>query len=267
MHLSSLFSHPKPMIGVVHLSPLPGSPHNSDTMNQITTRALLDAETLAANGVDGLIVENYGDTPFLPGRVDAHTVAAMSIAVYAIRSHIPDIPIGVNILRNDARSAMAVAAVSGVQFIRVNVHTGAMLTDQGIIEGRAGETLRYRRELGSDVYIFADIAVKHAVPLAPTDLAGSARDTFHRGHADALIVTGVATGAGTSTSDLRTVKEAVPEARIFAGSGVTAHTLAEVLQYADGAIVGTTLKYNGVTSNAVDADRVRAFIQARNSAM
>ncbi len=267
MTLSSLFAHPKPMIGVVHLSPLPGSPRNTETMQQITTRALLDAETLVANGIDGLIVENYGDTPFLSGRVDAHTIAAMSIAVREIRSRMPDIPVGVNILRNDARSALAVATVCAAHFIRVNVHTGAMLTDQGIIEGQAGETLRYRSELRSAVCIFADVAVKHAVPLAPVNLADSARDTFYRGHADALIVTGAATGAGTSPNDLRTVREAVPEASLFAGSGVTAETLPEILRYASGAIVGTALKYESRTSNAVDGDRVQAFIQARNNAM
>lgn len=264
MPVSSLFRRPGSVIGVVHLAPLPGSPRNNSSIQHIVTQALSDAEILIDNGIDALIVENYGDTPFMPGRVEAHTVAAMSIVVHEIRKH-SALPLGVNILRNDARSALAVAAVCGADFIRVNVHTGAMLTDQGIIEGRAGETLRYRRELESNVLVIADVAVKHAVPLAPINLADSARDTFYRGNADALIVTGTATGSSTSIDDLRTVREAVPEARIVAGSGVTSDNLADILRYANGVIVGTALKYYGITSNAVDPKRVQDFIQMRNA--
>ncbi|MCZ6680073.1 MAG: BtpA/SgcQ family protein [Candidatus Poribacteria bacterium] len=260
-----LFFHSKPIIGVVHLLPLIGSPGSMFPFREIRARALSDAGTLIDNGIDGVIIENYGDAPFLPGRVEPHTVASMAVIAEEIREHYPQTPIGLNVLRNDAKSAMAIATVTGANFIRVNVHIGAMLTDQGVLQGRAHETLRYRSTLGSEVKIFADVAVKHAVPLAPLDLPTSAADTYHRGLADALIVTGAATGKSTDLNQLQTVKTAVPQASVFAGSGVKTDNLAEILQYADGVIVGTSIKRDGVTTNEVDADRVRVIVKARES--
>ena len=260
---NQLFDHPKPIIGVVHLPPLIGSPQSTQPFHEIRTRALSDAGVLIDNGIDGVIIENYGDVPFLPDSVEPHTVAALALVADEIRERYPQTPIGLNVLRNDAKSAIAIATVTDANFIRVNVHTGAMLTDQGIIQGKAHETLRYRSTLKSEVKIFADIAVKHAVPLAPIDILASAEDTYHRGLADALIVTGAATGKSTNLDQLKTVKSVVPQASVFAGSGVTTDNLAEVLQYADGVIVGTSIKRDGVTTNAADPDRVRALIKAR----
>lgn len=261
--INQLFGHPKPIIGVVHLLPLIGSPQSRQPFREIRTRALSDAGMLIDNGIDGVIIENYGDAPFLPDSVEPHTVAAITSIANEIRERHPHIPIGLNVLRNDAKAAMAIATVTDASFIRVNVHTGAMLTDQGVIQGKAHETLRYRSLLKSEVKIFADIAVKHAVPLAPIDILTSAEDTYHRELADALIVTGTATGKRADLDQLKTVKSAVPQANIFAGSGVTTDNLSEVLQYADGVIVGTSIKHDGVTTNAVDANRVRTLIKAR----
>ena len=260
---NQLFDHPKPIIGVVHLPPLIGSPQSTQPFHEIRTRALSDAGVLIDNGIDGVIIENYGDAPFHPDNVEPHTVAALAIVTDEIRGHHPQTPIGLNVLRNDAKSALAIATVTSANFIRVNVHTSTMLTDQGIIQGKAHETLRYRSTLKSEVKIFADIAVKHATPLVPIDILASAEDTYHRGLADALIVTGAATGKSTDLGQLKTVKSAVPQSSIFAGSGVTTDNLSEVLQYADGVIVGTSIKRDGVTTNAVDADRIRALIKAR----
>ena len=261
--IDHLFNHPKPIIGVVHLPPLIGSPRATLPLNEIRARALSDTGMLIDNGIDGIIIENYGDAPFFPDRVEAHTVAAMTVIANDIRERYPQTPLGLNVLRNDAKSALAIATVTGANFIRVNVHTGAMLADQGTLQGMAHETLRYRSALKSEVKIFADVAVKHAVPLAPLDLATSAEDTYHRGLADALIVTGAATGKSIDLNQLQTVKAAVPQAHIFAGSGVTIDTVAEILRSADGVIVGTSIKRNGVTTNEVDAERVRALIKAR----
>lgn len=260
---NQLFDHPKPIIGVVHLLPLIGSPQSRQPFHEIRTRALSDAGTLIDNGIDGVIIENYGDAPFYPDSVEPHTVAALALIADEIQERYPQTPIGLNILRNDAKSAIAIATVTAANFIRVNVHTGAMLTDQGLIQGKAHETLRYRSLLKSEVKIFADIAVKHAVPLAPIDILASAEDTYHRGLADALIVTGTATGKSTALDQLKSVKSTIPQASIFAGSGVTTDNLAAVLQYADGVIVGTSIKRDGVTTNAVDANRVRALVKAR----
>ena len=261
--INQLFDHPKPIIGVIHLLPLIGSPQAGQPFREICARALSDARRLIDNGIDGVIVENYGDAPFYPDSVEPHTVAALTLITSAIRERYPQAPIGLNVLRNDAKSAIAIATVTGANFIRVNVHTGAMLTDQGLIEGKAHGTLRYRSVLKSEVKIFADIAVKHAVPVAPIDIGTSAKDTYHRGLADALIVTGEATGRSADFEQLAAVKSAVPQVSVFAGSGVTVDNLAQVLQYADGVIVGTAIKRDGVTTNAVDPDRLRTLIRAR----
>ena len=261
--INQLFGHSKPIIGVVHLLPLIGSPQSRHSFREIRTRALSDAGVLIDNGIDGVIIENYGDAPFCPDRVEPHTTAALTLIADEIRGHHPQTPIGLNVLRNDAKSAIAIATVGDANFIRVNVHTGAMLTDQGIIQGKAHETLRYRSTLKSEVKIFADIAVKHAVPLAPIDILASAEDTYQRGLADALIVTGTATGKSTDLNQVKSVKSAVPQTSVFVGSGVTIDNLSEVLQYADGVIVGTSIKRDGVTTNTVDADRVRTLIKAR----
>ena len=257
MRIEDLFRTAKPFIGMVHLLPLPGSPRYGGELGPVLERALGDARTLAEGGADGLIVENFGDVPFHK-YVEADTVAAMTLAVSEVVRAV-EIPVGVNVLRNDAKAAMSIAAVTGARFIRVNVHTGAMVTDQGIIEGRADETLRYRRALGADVAIFADVFVKHAARLGDQTLEQAARDTALRGCADALITSGAGTGETTDLDDVRRVKAAVPHAAVFVGSGVKAENVAEVLRVADGVIVGTGLKVDGRVENPVDLERVRAL--------
>ena len=261
--INQLFDQPKPIIGVIHLPPLIGSPQSRQPFREIRIRALSEARALIDNGIDGVIIENYGDAPFYPDSIEPHTVAALTLITGEIRERYQQIPIGINVLRNDAKSAMAIATVTDASFIRVNVHTSAMLTDQGVIQGKAHETLRYRATLKSEVKIFADIAVKHATPFAPIDIITSAEDAYHRGLADTLIVTGTATGKSTDLDQLKAVKSIVPQASVFAGSGVTVANLIEVLQYADGVIVGTSIKCDSVTTNPVDPNRVHALIKAR----
>lgn len=246
------------LIGVVHLLPLPGAPDPSPGLAAVEERALADAAALQAGGADGLIVENYGDAPFAPGRVDPWTVAAMTRIALAVRRACPGALLGVNVLRNDARSALAVAAASGAAFIRVNVHTGAMVTDQGLITGQARETLLERNRLGAQVAVAADVLVKHAAPLAPISVEEAARDTWTRGRADALIVTGPATGQPVDPVHLRRVRDAVPEATLWAGSGLDPDTVGTCRSLVDGAIVGTWLR-GGDLSAPVDPARVRAM--------
>ena len=174
------------------------------------------------------------------------------------------LPLGINVLRNDAAAALALAAVcagSGT-FIRVNAHSGAMLTDQGIIEGRADRTLRRRRELGVPVAILAFVGVNQAAPLGPQRIEEAARDATERGLADALIVTGTGTGAATDLDDVRRVRAALPDTPILVGSGVTAETVRDTFAIADGAIVGTCFMGGGKTTAPVDAERVRRFVAA-----
>jgi hypothetical protein len=224
----------------------------------VLERAGQEAAILASEGAHGIIVENFGDAPFHPGPVGPETVAAMTLAVGVVMDAV-DVPIGINVLRNDPRSAIAIAAATGAAFVRANVHYGAMVADEGLLQGTAHETLRYRRTLGvhERVKIFADVLVKHAAPLGTDDPAHVARETVLRGLADALIVTGSATGVSASVEEVRTVMKAAPGIRVLVGSGVDEDNAASYLEHADGAIVGTSLKVDVLVSNPVDPERVR----------
>jgi membrane complex biogenesis BtpA family protein len=178
---------------MLHLPALPGSPMNELSTNAIRDHALKDAAALTTGGVDALILENFGDVPFYPRRAPAHTVAFMTAIALEVRRAF-NLPLGINVLRNDAESAMAIAFAAGAQFIRVNIHSGARVTDQGLIEGAAYKTLRYRKLLGSNVKIFADANVKHSSALGTSDLRDEVEDLIGRACADAIVVTGKATG-------------------------------------------------------------------------
>lgn len=241
------------VFGMVHLAPLPGAP-GFTSLDEVIGRAAADARAIAAAGCDGLVVENFGDKPFTKGRVEAETVAAMTRVIAGLGV---TIPIGVNVLRNDALSALAIGAATGAAFIRVNVHTGAFVTDQGIIEGDAYATLRKRAALAPEVLIFADYLVKHATPLGEV----SAKDLRLRGLADALIVTGAETGAAADPSRLASLRELLEDTPLIAGSGVNAENAARFAD-ADAAIVGTASKRDGRVDAPVDADRLGAIVKA-----
>jgi membrane complex biogenesis BtpA family protein len=259
-----IFEKNKPIIGMLHLPALPGSPLSVLSADAIREYVLRDAESLATGGVDGMILENFGDVPFYPRKVPAHTVAFMAAIALEVRRAF-DLPLGINVLRNDAESAMAIAFAAGAQFIRINIHSGARVTDQGLIEGMAHETLRYRKLLGCDVKIFADADVKHSAPLGSRDLKEEVEELVGRACADAVIVTGRGTGKQTAIQDLKEAKEAAGLIPVFAGSGVDIPDLAGLLKTADGLIVGTAFKLNGITTQPVDVERVRKFVSAARS--
>jgi membrane complex biogenesis BtpA family protein len=255
------------LIGVVHLLPLPGDPaHTGGGFGAVEQRALEDARSLVRGGVDAVLVENFGSAPFQKGtrghRIPPHQVATLALMCRAIASE-HRVPVGVNCLRNDARSAVGIAAAAGAQFVRVNVHVGAYATDQGVVEGEAADTLRYRQALGAaDVAIIADVLVKHAAPLVPVDAAAATRDTIERGLADAVVVTGDRTGAPVSRDLLSRVREAAGVHPVLIGSGLTPDNAADLAPLADGAIVGTALKRDGDVRQPVDPDRVRGLAAA-----
>ncbi len=253
------------VIGMIHLRALPGSPRWDGDMAAVVRGAVDDARALAEGGADALLVENHGDVPFTARRVDAASVAGMAVAVGEVRRAVP-IPVGVNVLKNDVRSALAVAAATGARFVRVNVHVGAVAADQGIIESDAHDTLRYRRLLGVDVAILADVQAKHGLPLAPMPIEQEARDCYARGLADALVVSGAATGEPTPMADLKRVRGAVPEAPLLVGSGASPETIGELLSVADAVIVGTSIKRDGRLVNPVDVERVRRLVAAARAA-
>jgi membrane complex biogenesis BtpA family protein len=249
----------RPIIGMVHLKPLPGSPRYGGSWQEVIDAALADAQTLSDGGIDAIMVENYGDVPFRKSGVEAHTIAAMALVAEEIR-RLTGKPLGINVLRNDAIAAMGIAAMCSAVMIRVNVHTGAMLADQGVIEGSARETLDYRAKLRADVRILADVNVKHAMPLAPFPIEESAADAVERGLADALIVTGSRTGASADPDELRRARAAV-DAPVLVGSGVSDATAAELLRESDGAIVGSWLKHGGDVEKSVDRERVERLME------
>jgi uncharacterized protein len=259
--LKQIFQADRPIIGVVHLLSLPTSPRWGGNLKAVISRAEQEATALAAGGVDGIIIENFFDAPFAKERVDPAVVSAMTLIVDRLKGMV-SVPLGINVLRNDARSAIAIATCTGVQFIRVNVLTGVMATDQGLIEGQAYELLRYRRELGSDVAILADVLVKHARPLGTPNLTTAVQDTIQRGLADAVILSGWATGSPPTKEDLELARAAAGETPVFIGSGASWENIAHLMSAADGAIVASSLKRRGNIQDTIDPIRVSQFVEA-----
>lgn len=258
--MRSLLQRPFALVGVLHLLPLPGGPRPSPGFAAVRARALQDAEALARGGVHGAILENFGDAPFPAGPVEPHVVAFAATLAAEVAARFPELALGINLLRNDARGALGVAAATGSAFVRVNVHVGAMVTDQGLLQGEAHQTLRYRRELGVDVGIAADVLVKHAVPLGPVEAGTVAADTYRRGGADVLIVTGEGTGRPADATRVEAVRRAVPEAPVWLGSGVDHSSIARWRPLVHGAIVGTALHRDGRIQEPLDVERVRALV-------
>jgi uncharacterized protein len=255
----------KPVIGMLHVPPLPGAPRFTGDLKTLADHVYRDADALAEGGVHGLMLENYGDLPFYPDRVPAWVVAHLTALASEVRRQFPQHPLGINVLRNDGRSALAVAHAAGAQFIRVNVLCGARVADQGILRGIAHELLRERALLRAQlvIRIFADVDVKHSAPLAPRPLEDEVADTLHRGLADALIVSGSGTGRATDPGHVAAARAAAGgKAPVFVGSGVTARSMPEYLDHADGFIIGSAFKRDADPLHPVDVARVREVIAA-----
>lgn len=252
----------KPVIGMIHLPPLLGSPRFNGDLQAVSDAAVRDAEALVEGGVHGLMIENYGDAPFFAGRVPAETVAHMTDLTAEVQALFPDTPVGLNVLRNDGLSALAIAAATGAWYIRVNILCGARLTDQGVIHGIAAELLRQRAFLAAEhILILADVNVKHSAPIGPGSFQQDVVETIGRGGADMVIVTGSMTGTATPIDQLQAAKQAAGRIPVLVGSGVGPDTIDNLMPLADGFIVGSSLKVNGVTTNPVDPQRVRALMR------
>lgn len=260
MDLNQIFKTLNPVIGVVHLLPLPTSPRWGGDLKVVIDRAEQEATALASGGVHGIIVENFFDAPFPKNTVDPAVVSAMTLVIHQLKQMVT-LPIGVNVLRNDARSALAIASCVSAQFIRVNVLTGVMATDQGLIEGQAHELLRYRRELGSDVKILADVLVKHARPLSSPNLTTAVQETIQRGLADGIILSGWATGSPPNLEDLELARAAARGTPVFIGSGASWENIPQLIQAADGVIVSSSLKRRGQIEQPIDPNRVSQFVE------
>jgi hypothetical protein len=247
---------------MIHLLPLPGAPRFRGSIAEVLDTAISDASALRDAGFPALLIENFGDAPFHADRVDPETVAAITVSLQTVMSA-TGLPVGVNVLRNDALSALGIAAVTGARFIRVNVLTGLMNTDQGPIVGRAAELLRKRRDLDSDVEIWADVMVKHATPPLGLEPRQAALDTVERGLADAVIVSGPGTGEEPDVDTARAIHTAVPKGtRVVIGSGANAGNLSRLLELADTVIVGSGIKVDNDAGNRVDQVKAAAFVEA-----
>jgi membrane complex biogenesis BtpA family protein len=256
--LADLFSATCPIIGSIALRPLPGSPRYGSDWEAVVERALEDARTLEAGGVDGLSIENMGDAPFFKSEVPPETVAAMARVLSDLRRQ-TTLPLGVNVLRNAGRAALSLAQAFGAQFIRVNVLTEAVVADQGLIEGIAAELMRARRLIGAEgVAVFADVHVKHAAQLVDRPIRESALDTVERGQADVLVVSGSRTGEPPEVEDLAQARSV---ANVVIGSGLTPENADRLLREADGAIVATALREGGDLRNPVDGSRVERLME------
>ncbi len=204
---------PRGLVGVVHLPAMPGDPAAARGLawSSVYDHARRDADALAEGGIRAVVVENFGSRPFVKGdasdRLPPHQVAAIALVARELRARFDRV--GVNCLRNDAIAALGVAAATEADFVRVNVHVGAYVTDQGLIEGEAARSLRYRASLERDTAILADVLVKHATPLAPSPPRTLVGDTLERGMAEAVVVTGSATGAAVDAALLAVVRELV----------------------------------------------------------
>lgn len=265
--LEGMFGVEKPIIGMVHLLPLPGAPgYDFSGIEAVIDHALQDAEALVSGGVDGLIVENMWDLPYYVGmEVPPEEMTAQAVAARAIVEAV-EVPVGINVIHNGGRVTLAVALAAGADFIRVCLLTGARVWDTGELDhGCAAELLRWRKNLGAEhIKIFADVDKKHSVAFPGIDLATHIEWTeFYL--ADALIVSGKMTGAAPELEKVRRAKELATRP-ILMGSGTTANNIAQFLQYADGAIVGTDLKVDGIAENTVDVERVKRYMEAARSA-
>lgn len=256
----------KALIGVIHLPALPGAPFSELGMHELRERVAKDASALAAAGFDAVILENFGDAPFLKGPAGPETIACMAVLAEIARKE-SGLPLGVNVLRNDALGALAVAVATEARFIRVNILVGARVTDQGIIEGAAASLLRARRQVGArDVKIIADVDVKHSAPLGVGSLERTldeARDAVERGKADAIVVTGSHTGGAPDETLLAALRESLPNTPLWVGSGARPETLQRWLERADAVIVGSALRADGRAGGPIDLDRATTFAKSR----
>lgn len=255
------------LIGVIHLPPLAGAPGGrgydaSELLQRAGALAVSEARQLTQAGFSALILENFGDVPFFKSQVPPETVASMAVIAAAVRE-VSSLPLGINILRNDARSALAIAAVTGAEFIRVNVLSGVAATDQGLIEGEAAALMRERERLAPSVRIFADAHVKHARSLSSRSLTLAIEENALRAGADAVIITGSTTGRAASLENIALASKVCREHSIplLIGSGMTPAHFAELSRmHYDGVIIGSALRKGGKAGAPLDAKRIKEVV-------
>mgnify|MGYP000846015767 FL=1 len=258
--MDMLFGTNKPIIGMLHLKPLPGSPiYDGQGLSRVIETALKDAEALVNGGVNALQVENFNDPSYFPNEAPPETISALTIVAHEVRKSFPKIPIGICLLA-DPEASIAVAHCSGAQYIRATFFTEASVDVSGLVTRIPHAILRYRKFLDPSIKILADVHIKHSAPLGQRPIEEAAYDAAYF-MADAILISGKHTGMPTNIDDVKKVKKVLPEFPVYIGSGVNTKSVGELFEYADGAICGSSLKYDGISTNDVDEKRVVEFMK------
>lgn len=258
--MASLFNNSKPVVGVIHVGALPGTPRSSQTISGLVGLAGSEAKLYREAGVDGVIIENMHDVPYLRGEVGPEIVAAMTAIGVAVKSECR-LPVGVQLLAGANIEAMAVAHAADLDFIRAEGYAYAHVADEGFIQSSAAKLLRYRKMIGAErVQVWTDVKKKHSAHAITADVSlGETAETVEFMGADCVIVTGSATGIAPSIADVREAKShcGLP---VFLGSGINENNVTEFFDHADGFIIGSALKVDGLWSNTIDPERVAEFM-------
>ncbi len=254
-----LFGVHKPIIGMVHLPPLPGSPlYNGEGLKDVVDRALSDVNELQEGGIDALEIENFSDTTYFPQEVGPELVAAFAVVADHV-GRVARVPFGICLLA-DPKASLSVAHAVRAHFIRATFFTEASVDVSGLVLPRPHELLRFRKFLDPTIKIFADVHIKHSAPLVNRPLGDSALDAKYF-LADAIIISGTHTGKATKIDDIMEAKDAVGDFPVLVGSGFSKDRAEQIFRYADGAIVGTSLKEEGISSKPVDRQRVKELME------
>lgn len=261
---SKLFGSQKPLIAMIHVPALPGTPNYGGNWNAVLQQVALEAELLRAAGVDALMLENMHDTPYLNRSVGPEIVSAMTAAARTAKATAPELPCGIQVLAGANKAALAVALAADCQFIRAEGFVFGHLADEGWMNSDAAELLRYRKLIEAEhISVYTDIKKKHSSHAMSEDVdLGETAKAAHFFRSDGLIVTGSATGTQAKISDLESVKQACPELPLLVGSGITAENAPSFKRIADGVIVGSSLKKEGHWMNDLSAERVKNLVSA-----
>lgn len=257
----SLFKRPKPVIGVIHVGALPGTPRSSQTVAELVSLAREEAKLYREGGVDGIIIENMHDIPYLRGEVGPEIVATMTAIGIEVKAECA-LPVGIQILAGANVEAMAVAHAANLDFIRAEGYAYAHVADEGLIQASAAKLLRYRRLIGAErIQVWTDVKKKHSAHAITADVSlGATAETVEFMGADCVIVTGSVTGEAPQRADVQEAKSHC-HLPVFLGSGISESNLAEFYDDADGYIIGSSFKIGGLWSNTIDPLRVAKFIK------
>jgi membrane complex biogenesis BtpA family protein len=258
--LEEIFNTKTPVIGVTHLLPLPGSPkYDGMPVRDVAANAVEETKVMVDNGVNAIIFENFHDMPFLK-EVGPETTAAMTFIGQTLKEKF-SIPLGICLLQADGIGAIAIAKAIELTFIRAPYYTETYVVDTGLIDSIAGKLQRFKTFLKCNAYVLADVHIKHAFPLLQRPIEQSAEDTLGRGLADAIIVTGLKTGGETNPEDIKRVRNALPDAPLIVGSGVSVENVQQYLPYVDGIIISTGFRKNKALDEKMDPMLISQFMK------